>query len=205
MSDPRTGGCLCGAIRYETVGEPVFSLRCHCRDCQRQSGAAHVPAARVPSAGFRILQGTPKRYVTKADSGNDIVRVFCGNCGTPLYVQVGNSPRPRRTSRLHFRRPWLVQAGCRHFHEERTTLGPRPAQRAEARHLPAWTILPDPAVARWIATDHCDAGLWPISVPWGSCPSRWCRFVVCREGIHWRINPVGVAADWSVGCDGRRE
>jgi hypothetical protein len=49
--------------------------------CQRQSGAAHVPAARVPSAGFRILQGTPKRYVTKADSGNDIVRVCCGNCG----------------------------------------------------------------------------------------------------------------------------
>jgi hypothetical protein len=43
VSDPRTGGCLCGAIRYETVGEPVFTLRCHCRDCQRQSGAAHVP------------------------------------------------------------------------------------------------------------------------------------------------------------------
>jgi hypothetical protein len=92
VSDPRTGGCLCGAIRYETVGEPVFTLRCHCRDCQRQSGAAHVPAARVPSAGFRILQGIPKRYVTKADSGNDIVRVFCGNCGTPLYVQVGTRP-----------------------------------------------------------------------------------------------------------------
>jgi hypothetical protein len=84
VSDPRTGGCLCGAIRYETVGEPVFSLRCHCRDSQRQSGAANVPAARVPSAGFRILQGTPKRYVTKADSGNDIARVFCGDCGTPL-------------------------------------------------------------------------------------------------------------------------
>jgi hypothetical protein len=56
------------------------------RDCQRQSGAANVPAARVPSAGFRILQGTPKRYVTKAVSGNDIARVFCGDCGTPLYV-----------------------------------------------------------------------------------------------------------------------
>jgi hypothetical protein len=92
VSDPRTGGCLCGAIRYETVGEPVFTLRCHCRDCQRQSGAAHVPAASVPMAGFRILQGIPKRYVTKADSGNDIVRVFCGNCGTPLYVQVGTRP-----------------------------------------------------------------------------------------------------------------
>ena len=46
MSQPRTGGCLCGAIRYETVGDPVFTLRCHCRDWQRQSGAAHVPAAR---------------------------------------------------------------------------------------------------------------------------------------------------------------
>ena len=92
MSQPRTGGCLCGAIRYETVGDPVFTLRCHCRDCQRQSGAAHVPAARVPSAGFRILQGTPRRYVTKADSGNEIVRVFCGDCGTPLYVQVSTRP-----------------------------------------------------------------------------------------------------------------
>ena len=92
MSQPRTGGCLCGAIRYQTIGDPVFTLRCHCRDCQRQSGAAHVPAARVPSAGFRILQGTPRRYVTKADSGNEIVRVFCGDCGTPLYVQVATRP-----------------------------------------------------------------------------------------------------------------
>jgi hypothetical protein len=92
MSQPRTGGCLCGAVRYETVGAPVFTLRCHCRDCQRQSGAAHVPAARVPSAGFRILQGTPRRYVTKADSGNEIVRVFCGDCGTPLYAQVATRP-----------------------------------------------------------------------------------------------------------------
>jgi hypothetical protein len=92
MSQRRTGGCLCGAIRYETVGDPVFTLRCHCRDCQRQSGAAHVPAARVPSAGFRILEGAPRRYVTKADSGNEIVRVFCGDCGTPLYVQVATRP-----------------------------------------------------------------------------------------------------------------
>ena len=54
--------------------------------------APRTPRRRFPSAGFRILQGTPKRYVTKADSGDDVLRVFCGNCGTPLYVQVGTRP-----------------------------------------------------------------------------------------------------------------
>ena len=36
----RTGGCLCGAVRYESEGEPFFALQCHCRDCQRSSGTA---------------------------------------------------------------------------------------------------------------------------------------------------------------------
>jgi len=46
----------------------------------------------MPSAQFRIIQGAPKRYVAKADSGNEITRVFCGECGTPLYVQVSTRP-----------------------------------------------------------------------------------------------------------------
>jgi hypothetical protein len=92
MTELRTGGCLCGAIRYESGGEPVFSLQCHCRDCQRQSGTAYVAAVRMPSAEFRITQGTPKRYVAKSDAGNDISRVFCGDCGAPLYVQVSTRP-----------------------------------------------------------------------------------------------------------------
>jgi len=92
MSDVKTGGCLCGAIRYESSGEPQFSLQCHCRDCQKSSGTAYIAAVRVPSAEFRITKGEPKRYVAKADSGNDIVRVFCGDCGSPLYVQVSTRP-----------------------------------------------------------------------------------------------------------------
>jgi hypothetical protein len=88
----RLGGCLCGTIRYECGGEPQFSLQCHCRDCQRQSGSAYVAAIRVPSAGFRIVRGTPRQYVAAADSGNAITRVFCGDCGTPLYVQVSTRP-----------------------------------------------------------------------------------------------------------------
>jgi hypothetical protein len=87
-----TGGCLCGAVRYESDGEPVFALQCHCRDCQRSSGTAYIAAVRVPSAGFRITRGTPKRYLAKSDAGNEISRVFCGDCGSPLYVQVSTRP-----------------------------------------------------------------------------------------------------------------
>jgi hypothetical protein len=92
IAELRTGGCLCGGIRYESSGETVFALQCHCRDCQRQSGSAFVAAARVPAAEFRITKGTPKRYIAKADSGNEITRVFCPDCGSPLYVQVSTRP-----------------------------------------------------------------------------------------------------------------
>jgi hypothetical protein len=92
MAKPRTGGCLCGAIRYASDGEIMFSLRCHCRNCQRQSGAASVAAIRVPAVRFHITKGAPKRFVAQADSGNEIARVFCGDCGTPLYVQVATRP-----------------------------------------------------------------------------------------------------------------
>jgi hypothetical protein len=141
MPQPRTGGCLCGAIRYETVGDPVFTLRCHCRDCQRQSGAAHVPAARVPSGGFRILQGTPRRYVTQADSGNEIVRVFCGDCGTPLYVQVATRPDLIGLRVCTLDDAGWFPPGGRHLHAERAALGSRRVRRAAIRRLPAGTIL----------------------------------------------------------------
>lgn len=88
----RSGGCLCGTVRFECEGTPRFSLQCHCRDCQRASGAPHVAAVRVSSTSFRIVKGAPRRYVAKADSGNEITRVFCGDCGTPLYVQVSTRP-----------------------------------------------------------------------------------------------------------------
>lgn len=92
MATFRTGGCLCGGIRYESAGEPVFALQCHCRDCQRQSGSAYIAAVRLPAAEFRIIKGVPKSYIAKADSGNEITRVFCPDCGSPLYVQVSTRP-----------------------------------------------------------------------------------------------------------------
>jgi hypothetical protein len=88
MPEPRTGGCLCGRVRYESTGDPLFSLLCHCRDCQRQSGSAFIAAMRVPAAGFRITSGEPRLYDSTSDAGNRVTRAFCGDCGAPLFIQV---------------------------------------------------------------------------------------------------------------------
>ena len=92
MAAPMTGGCLCGAVRYECTGEPVFALLCHCRDCQRQSGSAYAAAVRVPAATFRVTHGEPKLYVKTADSGNQVTRAFCPECGCILFLQVSARP-----------------------------------------------------------------------------------------------------------------
>lgn len=92
MVTPLKGGCLCGAVRYESSGEPLYALLCHCRDCQKQSGSAYNAALRVPAAGFRVTQGTPKFYVGRADSGNEVARAFCADCGSPLFLKVASRP-----------------------------------------------------------------------------------------------------------------
>ena len=48
-----TGGCLCGAVRYEAGWPPNWSAHCHCRDCQRASGAAFATYAGIRQDGFR--------------------------------------------------------------------------------------------------------------------------------------------------------
>jgi hypothetical protein len=88
----RTGGCLCGKVRYESAGAPLYSLLCHCRDCQRQSGSAYIAAMRVPAAGFRITAGEPRLYVSRSDVGNSVTRAFCGDCGAPLFIRVSARP-----------------------------------------------------------------------------------------------------------------
>jgi hypothetical protein len=92
MTAPLTGSCLCGAIRY-TVSVPVTELRaCHCTHCQKSSGAAGTVNAVMPSSAFNIIQGTPRRYDAKADSGRTLHRYFCADCGSPIYSQRETNP-----------------------------------------------------------------------------------------------------------------
>lgn len=82
-----TGGCLCGAIRYEYRGDVGSAGYCHCADCRRISGSAFGVSVRVKAAGFRIVQGTPKGFAKTGDSGRQVTRFFCPDCGCPLYTQ----------------------------------------------------------------------------------------------------------------------
>ncbi|MFM0728979.1 GFA family protein [Paraburkholderia sediminicola] len=84
-----TGGCLCGAVRYESDGTPLMSLRCHCRDCQYLSGGEPADALVVPAASLKRIKGEERVYWTEANSGTPVFRSFCEVCGTPLYA--GNS------------------------------------------------------------------------------------------------------------------
>jgi len=84
MATPFTGGCMCGAVRYECSAEPLMSGNCHCRDCQRASGGAFVSALFVPKNALKIT-GEVKYYDVKGDSGNIISRGFCPNCGARLF------------------------------------------------------------------------------------------------------------------------
>jgi hypothetical protein len=86
----RTGGCLCGAIRYELTAEPQFQVACHCRACQYVSGGSPTLAMVAPKAAFTITQGTPRAHRSKAESGADLARCFCEVCGTPIYSQPAN-------------------------------------------------------------------------------------------------------------------
>jgi hypothetical protein len=84
MTAPFTGGCMCGAIRYECSAEPLATGNCHCRDCQRSSGSAFVPGLFVLQEAVKIT-GEVKYYDMKADSGHTISRGFCPNCRAPLF------------------------------------------------------------------------------------------------------------------------
>jgi hypothetical protein len=76
-----TGGCHCGAIRYEADGEPEHHALCHCVDCRRCSGAPMVGWMAFPAEAVRVTQGEAAVYASSADAR----RHFCIQCGTGLF------------------------------------------------------------------------------------------------------------------------
>lgn len=87
----RTGGCLCGAVRYELKSEPVVTAVCHCTHCQRQSGGVFSTNLGVPEAAY-VQTGETKVFTDKGDSGKAVWRHFCPNCGSPILSKVEAMP-----------------------------------------------------------------------------------------------------------------
>ena len=79
-----TGGCHCGAVRYECTSRPLAMLNCHCRDCQQMSGGPYTPVVYVPAKAFRIMKGTLRHYATPSENGGENLRGFCAECGSRL-------------------------------------------------------------------------------------------------------------------------
>lgn len=91
MSLKYSGQCLCGQIRYSVDVEPVLTGNCHCKDCQRSSGSAFIPAMIFPEQDVTVSGGV-KYFESQADSGDIHKRGFCPNCGSQLFSRFSNTP-----------------------------------------------------------------------------------------------------------------
>lgn len=86
-----TGGCLCGALRYEARGEPMFTGHCYCCDCRRASGSGFIPFMMYPAAQLTIV-GESHVHETDLGDGRVARRNFCSVCHSLVFGGVrGNS------------------------------------------------------------------------------------------------------------------
>ena len=86
-----SGRCLCGELSYSVDVEPLFSGNCHCRDCQRSSGSAFIPAMIFAEKSVHI-SGEAKYFESISDSGSVHGRGFCENCGSQLFAKFSAMP-----------------------------------------------------------------------------------------------------------------
>lgn len=96
MSGKVTGGCACGAVRYETEATIEFAFECHCRKCQRATGAGHASAFALLAAEVRIA-GRIKEFKASSDAGAATYLGFCPVCGSPMTSRTERFPE-----RLYF-------------------------------------------------------------------------------------------------------
>ena len=119
------GGCTCGEIRYQLLRAPMFVHCCHCRWCQRESGASFALNALVEAANIQILSGKPHVVATPSESGQGQKISRCPECQVALwsvypgagprflFVRVGTLERPDAyPPDIHIftesRQPWVV-------------------------------------------------------------------------------------------------
>jgi hypothetical protein len=133
VSDPSlTGGCLCGAVRFELAEPPKAAGYCHCTRCQRRTGTAASAQASIDGSGFRLLQGEELVKVWRHPDGG-WEKAFCRECGGQLF-----SRDPADHTRMSIR----MSA----FHGDP---GVRPSWRAYTAYAAEWEPIPDDGLERF--------------------------------------------------------
>jgi len=119
------GGCTCGSIRYKMMSKPMFVHCCHCRWCQRETGASFALNAMIEADRVCLLKGTPEIINTPSNSGRGQKISRCPNCHIAVwsnyagagdcvhFVRVGTLDNPDSLSPdIHIftasKQPWLV-------------------------------------------------------------------------------------------------
>lgn len=77
------GGCHCGSVRYQVIGEAITHALCHCSDCRRHAGAPMVGWAMFLEGNVKVLTGETKTY----ESSQHGRREFCAHCGSGLFYR----------------------------------------------------------------------------------------------------------------------
>ena len=86
MTEPvpeRSGGCLCGAVRFVANGKPLWSAHCYCESCRRATSAALATYAGYPRDQVVFTKQQPATY----QSSPGVTRSFCATCGTPMSYE----------------------------------------------------------------------------------------------------------------------
>jgi hypothetical protein len=86
------GRCLCGHVSYEYTGSVGPANYCHCEDCRRCTGSAFNIGVRFDLGEFRIVSGSPKGFTTQGESGRELTRHFCPECGSPIFTSSPKHP-----------------------------------------------------------------------------------------------------------------
>ena len=119
------GHCTCGAIRYRMASRPMFVHCCHCRWCQRETGASFALNAMIETDRLVLLQGVPEMVDTPSNSGRGQKIARCPTCRVALwshyagagdkiaFVRVGTLEAPDRLPPdIHIftasKQPWVV-------------------------------------------------------------------------------------------------
>jgi hypothetical protein len=88
----RRGGCACGAVRYEAIGDPVRISVCHCKRCQLRTGSAFGVGCYFPERNLKVLQGALKSFQRTSEAGRWVRTRFCETCGSTVLWEAEAFP-----------------------------------------------------------------------------------------------------------------